>query len=92
MTTDAQAQDAKETVQVRGRWRYRILTSLISAGVLSTFIAAVTTLVRVGPDGFRDAFLSGWPIGFATAFPASLIVVPFVQKLVDRVFGLHPPE
>lgn len=92
MTADAESEEAKKTVRVRKDWRYRILTSLISAGVLSTSIAVVTTMARVGTDGFWAAYLRGWPIGFVTAFPASLIVVPFVQRMVDAVFDLHPPE
>ncbi len=83
---------ARDTVKTRARFRYRLLASLINAAILSTMIGAVGAMVRVGPSGFWSAFVQGAPIGFATALPASLLVVPLVQRLVDRLFGIDPPE
>ncbi len=83
---------AQETVKVRSRFRYRLTSSIINAVIFSSLIGAVSALVRVGPDGFWDAFAQGAPIGFLTALPASLLVVPMVQKLVDRMFGIDAPE
>lgn len=76
---------------MRSRFRYRLTSSIISALIFSSLIGAVGALVRVGPQGFWAAFLQGAPVGFATALPASLLVVPLVQKLVDRIFGIDPP-
>ncbi|WP_294320011.1 DUF2798 domain-containing protein [uncultured Sphingomonas sp.] len=83
---------AQQAVKVRSRFRYRLTSSIINALIFSSLIGAVSALVRVGPEGFRDAFVQGAPIGFLTALPASLLVVPMVQKLVDRLFGIDPPE
>lgn len=83
---------AQETVKVRSRFRYRLTSSAINALIFSSLIGAVSALVRVGPAGFWGAFAQGAPIGFLTALPASLLVVPLVQKLVDRMFGIDPPE
>ncbi|MEH3041632.1 MAG: DUF2798 domain-containing protein [Sphingomonas paucimobilis] len=82
---------AQETVKVRSRFRYRLTSSVINALIFSSLIGAVSALVRVGPAGFWGAFTQGAPIGFATALPASLLVVPLVQRLVDRLFGIDPP-
>ncbi len=82
---------AQETVKVRSRFRYRLTSSIINAVIFSSLIGAVSALVRVGPDGFWDAFRQGAPIGFLTALPASLLVVPLVQRLVDTLFGIDPP-
>ncbi len=92
MTQPPPAERAQDTVKVRSRFRYRLLSSAINAAVLSSMIGAVGALVRVGPDGFWTAFAQGAPVGFATALPASLLVVPVVQRLVDRLFGLDPPD
>ncbi len=83
---------AQETVKVRSRFRYRLTSSAINALIFSSLIGAVGALVRVGPAGFWDAFVQGAPVGFATALPASLLVVPVVQRLVDRLFGIDAPE
>lgn len=83
---------AQETVKVRSRFRYRLTSSVINALIFSSLIGAVSARVRVGPAGFWDAFVQGAPIGFMTALPASLLVVPLVQRLVDRLFGIDPPE
>jgi|GEM_PF-493389 len=82
---------AHETVKVRSRFGYRLTSSIISALIFSSLIGAVSSLVRVGPDQFWGAFVQGAPVGFATALPASLLVVPLVQRLVDRLFGIDPP-
>ena len=82
---------AQETVKVRSRFRYRLTSSVINALIFSSLIGAVSALVRVGPDGFWSAFTQGAPIGFITALPASLLVVPLVQRLVDKLFGVDPP-
>ncbi|PXA98758.1 hypothetical protein DMC47_06860 [Nostoc sp. 3335mG] len=87
-----QPQRAEATVKLRARFRYRLLTSVINAAILSSMIGAVGALVRVGPVGFWDAFAQGAPIGFATALPASLLIVPVVQRFVDRLFGIDSPE
>lgn len=89
--TDPDAEKARDTVQVRAKFRYRLLSATVSAGVLSTMIGAVGAMVRAGPDGFWPAFVQGTPVGFATALPASLLVVPLVQRMADRVFGIDPP-
>ncbi|KQN00460.1 DUF2798 domain-containing protein [Sphingomonas sp. Leaf25] len=86
------AERAHATVQTRSRLRYRLVASAINGVIFSTLIGAVGALVRVGPDQFWGAFAQGAPIGFATAFPVSLVVVPVVQRLVDRLFGLNPPD
>ncbi|KQM85285.1 hypothetical protein ASE67_12685 [Sphingomonas sp. Leaf23] len=83
---------AQQAVTVRSRFRYRLTSSVINALIFSSLIGAVSALVRVGPAGFWSAFVQGAPIGFVTALPASLLVVPLVQKLVDRLFGIDPPE
>ncbi len=86
-------QDAAHTaLRTRSSLRYRVISSAINGLIFSTLIGAVGALVRVGPDQFWGAFVQGAPIGFATAFPVSLVVVPVVQRLVDRLFGLAPPE
>ena len=82
---------AHEAVKVRSRFGYRLTSSVISALIFSSLIGAVGALVRVGPDGFLPAFVQGAPVGFLTALPASLLVVPLVQRLVDRLFDIHPP-
>jgi len=87
MPDDTPDDRAQDVVQTRSRFRYRLLSSAINAAILSSLIGAVGALVRVGPDGFWDAFAQGAPVGFATALPASLLVVPVVQRLVDRLFG-----
>lgn len=92
MPNDTEQQQARETVKVRAKFRYRLLASAINALILSSMIGAVSALVRVGPAGFWGAFAQGAPLGFATALPASLIVVPVVQRFVDRLFGIDPPE
>ncbi len=89
MSDPAEAERARATVKVRARLSYRLSASVLNAAVLSSMIGA---FVRVGPDGFWSAFAQGAPIGFATALPASLIVVPRVQRLVDRWFGIQAPE
>lgn len=78
-------------MKVRSRFRYRLTSSVINALIFSTLIGAVGALVRVGPAGFWGAFTQGAPVGFLTALPASLLVVPLVQRLVDRLFDIHPP-
>ncbi len=88
MDQDIAARRAREAVRVRARFRYRLTASAINAAILSSAIGAVGALVRAGPHGFGAAFVQGAPIGFATALPASLLVVPLVQRLVDRWFGL----
>lgn len=92
MHHDSQQTRAQETVKVRSRFRYRLTSSAINALIFSSLIGAVGALVRVGPAGFWDAFVQGAPVGFATALPASLLVVPVVQRLVDRLFGVDAPE
>lgn len=79
-------------MKVRSRFRYRLISSVINALIFSSLIGAVSALVRVGPAGFWGAFTQGAPIGFMTALPASLLVVPLVQRLVDRMFGVEAPE
>ena len=91
MDDASQPTRAQETVKVRSRFRYRLTSSVINALIFSSLIGAVSALVRVGPAGFWDAFRQGAPIGFLTALPASLLVVPLVQRLVDRLFDVHPP-
>ncbi len=92
MHQDSPQARAQETVKVRSRFRYRLTSSAINALIFSSLIGAVGALVRVGPAGFWDAFMTGAPVGFATALPASLLVVPVVQRLVDRLFGVEAPE
>jgi len=92
MHHDSQQTRAQETVKVRSRFRYRLTSSAINALIFSLLIGAVGALVRVGPAGFWNAFVQGAPVGFATALPASLLVVPVVQRLVDRLFGIDAPE
>lgn len=92
MNDASQRTRAQETVTVRSRFRYRLTSSVINALIFSSLIGAVSALVRVGPAGFWSAFAQGAPIGFMTALPASLLVVPMVQRLVDHLFGIDPPE
>ncbi len=92
MSHDPAARRAQAALRTRSRLRYRLVSSAINGVIFSTLIGSVSALVRVGPDQFWGAFVQGAPVGFVTAFPASLLVVPVVQRLVDRLFGLDPPD
>ncbi len=53
---------------------------------MSLSISFVLTLINAGliPD-FLTVWMRGFTIGFIVALPIALIVVPIMQKVVDRL-------
>ena len=70
----------------RTLWSYRIVFSALVAGLMSVLIGGAIAVFQ--SDG-NDTF-SNWaetaPLAFAVAFPTSLIVVPMVQSVLDKIF------
>ena len=66
--------------------RYELpLFALLLSGLMSLLVSGVATLNAVGPvDGFAAKWLGAWLGSWAVAFPAVMVVAPFVRRVVAR--------
>ncbi len=63
-----------------------ILFGLLLSGFMSLIVSGVSTANArgLGP-GFVGDWLSAWAFSWAIAFPAVLMVAPFVRRVVARL-------
>jgi membrane protein implicated in regulation of membrane protease activity len=63
-----------------------LLTALfMTLAMDSTMTFAMNTIMTGWTPGFPQRLLGGWAIGFAVGLPTSLLVIPFVRKLVNKL-------
>jgi len=56
------------------------------AGFMTLVVSGITTAINIGvPPDFVPRWFKAWLPTWATAFPALLVVRPFVQKLTERL-------
>lgn len=63
-----------------------VLFGLLLSGLMSLIVSGIATAraLGIGPD-FPLAWLTSWLGSWAVAFPAVLVVAPFVRRIVARV-------
>jgi len=63
---------------------------VIIAFFMTLFLDTAMTFVMISlntgwDQGFNYRFLNSWLIGFIVAFPTSLLTIPLVSKLADKL-------
>lgn len=63
-------------------------------GVITTGIISFTViLVNIGlKPKFLQIWLKSWGLAYVVAVPTILIIAPFIQRLVDRLFNQNEIE
>jgi len=65
-----------------------ILTALfMTLSMDTTMTFAMNTIMTGWTPGFPQRFLSGWAIGFLVGLPTSLLIIPLVRRLVDKLLS-----
>lgn len=83
-----QGSDCGERVLKVNRKYSTVLTALFMTLCMNTTMTFTMTLITVGLSPALPArFLGGFAIGFAVGFPTSLLVIPNIRKLVNRLTG-----
>ena len=62
-----------------------ILYAVLMSLGMSFSMSLALTLVNVGFDGFLEKWPRAFIIGFIVSLPASLIIIPIVRKIVDKL-------
>ena len=63
-----------------------LLTAFFMVLVLDTVMTFTMTSIMTGwNSGFLQRFAGGWLIGFAVGFPTSLLITPFIRRLVKQL-------
>ena len=66
---------------------YNLIFSTVIAILMTFFMSFALTAVNIGfPSYFIEAWLKSFGLGFVVALPVSLLVIPFVRKLIDPLF------
>ena len=56
------------------------------SGFMSLLVSGVATLLAIGmAPGFVATWLGAWLSSWAIAFPAVLVVAPFVRRILARI-------
>ena len=64
----------------------RILFGLMMSAMMAFTMSLIMTLVNIGlVENFLLIWLRGFSIGFAVAFPTSLIAAPLTRKIIDKL-------
>jgi hypothetical protein len=65
---------------------YGLLFGLLVSIIMSLIMSFVLTLINVGwQPNFLMIWLRAFGISFAVALPISLILVPLIRKILDRI-------
>jgi Protein of unknown function (DUF2798) len=83
---DGTRPDRRKLPAACARWLAPLLISIL----MSAIVSAVATLMNTGPG---TAFMLSWPrawgTSWAVAFPALLVILPFVRRIVAAM--VQPP-
>ncbi|WNY29174.1 hypothetical protein MmiEs2_13970 [Methanimicrococcus stummii] len=64
----------------------RLLSGFLMAITMSFCMSLVMTLVNVGPtSAFPFLWMRGWFIGFCVAFPLSMFLPKYIQKISGKI-------
>ncbi|MBI4852311.1 MAG: DUF2798 domain-containing protein [Acidobacteria bacterium] len=64
----------------------QIVLTLISSGVMALLMSGVMTIVNRGlVDGFISLWFRAFVISWLISFPASLIIIPQIKNLVEKM-------
>jgi hypothetical protein len=64
--------------------------AVLLAGCMTLIVSGITTAINVGvPADFVARWMKAWLPTWAIAFPALLVVRPFVQKLTERLISRY---
>ena len=65
---------------------YGLLLGLFVSIIMSLVMSFALTLINAGwPPNFFMIWLKSFGISFAVALPVSLVVVPLIRKLLDKM-------
>ena len=60
------------------------------SGSMTFFVSGCSTFVALGvAPGFVRTWMGAWAFAWTVAFPAVLLVRPFVQRMTDRLTGTN---
>jgi len=63
-----------------------LLFGILMSLFMSLTISLVFTIINFGiKDNFFSVWLRGCILGFAVGFPTSLVAIPFVRRIVDKI-------
>lgn len=75
-------------------FKAHLLFGFLLSGLMSLLVSCISTARAIGfmtvmdaPGGFVGVWLQAWLASWMVAFPAVLIVAPFVRRIVARVFA-----
>ena len=66
--------------------------AFLLSGFMTFVVSGVATVVAMGvPPGFAATWMRAWITAWIIAFPALLVIRPFVQKLTSWLTGAQAP-
>jgi len=67
----------------------QVLTPLLISILMSAIVSFIATLKGFGPHpGLLQAWLPAWGLSWVVAFPALLVIIPLVRRVVTLVVAL----
>jgi hypothetical protein len=71
---------------MKNRIAFAMIMGVITTGIISFTLIAV----NIGfTNNFLKTWLRSWGLAYLVAIPAILIIAPFVQNMVDRLFPVN---
>ena len=68
-----------------------VVTAFLLSGLMSCMVSGISTLRSIGlADTLVAKWMANWAWSWSIAFPAVLIVLPFVRFLVARIVAPPP--
>jgi hypothetical protein len=71
---------------MKNRIAFAMIMGVITTGIISFTLIAV----NIGfTNNFLKTWLRSWGLAYLVVIPAILIIAPFVQNMVDRLFPVN---
>jgi hypothetical protein len=64
---------------------YNVLFGFFMSLTMSFSISLIIILINLGLPFQFDKWLRAWGIGFVIGFPTSLVVIPIIRKIIDKI-------
>lgn len=77
-------------MKIKPLW-YGVMMNLVLGAAMALCVSLVLVLVSLGPvPGFLGIWLKSALTAFIVAFPVSLLVAPWAQRLLSSLFEVQP--